>query len=194
MRTMTKLVGLLLLVPLTTYGAEQTDNYGYAEVVSIPDGDTSAVHAYGSAAVNRHIRFFGSYTRSSLDNSLLDVDVDQVTAGIGYTHNFSDDVKVHLDLGALHTSVTSDFGDASDQGGIGAVTLRWAPMAKLEIEPSVTYAWIDSENSTNYRIRASYWLNPIVGIGASVFDSDDADVGFGIHLRIGPQRKTISNR
>lgn len=145
------------------------------------DGDALGIN--GSMEVGENFFLFGSYSTGDISDNIVSIDVDTVSAGIGYHMPMSDQVDFVGSLSYEYVDFSAAGVSADDNGfGLGA-GLRYAANEDFEINGGINYVdYGDGGDDTSFGAGFLYNFAENLSVGVAGEWSDDA-TGYGIGVR-----------
>ena len=139
-----------------------------------PDGFTVA----GSKAIGENFFLNAAYRDLGEEQYGLDVDISQLSAGLGYRYRAtkSTDIFGVLSFERFDSEVSGPGGTyGDDDDGFGAeVGVRSMIIDHLELSAAVKHIELD-EGDTGFSVGANFYITPSFAVGASYETQDDVD-------------------
>ena len=179
-----------LLVFSASAGAQGFD-YNYFSVgyqrMNLDDGfidvDGDGFGIDGSFAINDSFFIFGSYAMGEFEEQGITVDVDTLSAGIGWHTPLTDRVDFVTGLSYEYVDVgASGFGSVDENGyGLG-VGLRFQASEAIELNGGINYVDYGDGDDTGFGLGLLYGVSENVDIGVSADWAEDSSA-YGINGR-----------
>ena len=136
------------------------------------DGDGFGVD--GSFAINDNWFIFGAYGMGEFEEQGVTLDVDTLSAGIGWHTPLSETVDFVTGLSYEYVDVgASGFGSADENGyGLG-VGLRFQASEAIELNGGINYIDYGDGDDTTFGVGLLYGVSESVDIGVSADWGDD---------------------
>jgi len=186
----TILAGIFGALSLNAFAASPSYDFvkaGYvqADIEDAGDFEPTGFQIQGFKALNENVYLTGRYGQLSEDVSGGDIDLDYVSAGIGYRYGltantdfFGEVTYEYVDVD-LDSSVIS--GDADDNGYGITAGVRSMLSEQFELRGAIRYIDIE-EDETAFEIGADYFFTPQFSFGATYVIADDVDL-LGVSAR-----------
>lgn len=124
-----------------------------------------------SKALTDNIFLAGSYIRLSDNVAGVDVDIDQITAGLGYNYNLTNTTDVFAALSYEEIDVSARLGNnkaSTDNNGYGLTAgVRAMVLPQLEAKAAIRYVDIDTDSTTTLGLAADYLFTPQLALGVN---------------------------
>lgn len=158
--------------------------YALTDIDGLSGFSPSGLAIAGSKLLDENIFIAASYSMLSDDFRGVDLDIDQVSAGIGYRYGLSSttDVYVAASYEYFEVSANSGGGSADDSGYGLTIGVRSMLTEVFELSGSIGYVDIDDDSETALSVAAYYYFSDQVSIGAHHSTSSDADTT-GVSVR-----------
>ena len=145
------------------------------------DGDGFGVD--GSFAINENFFIFGSYGMGEFEEQGITVDVDTLSAGIGWHTPLTDKVDFVTGLSYEYVDVgASGFGSVDENGyGLG-VGLRFQASEAIELNGGINYIDYGDGDDTGFGVGLLYGVSENVDIGVSADWAEDSSA-YGLNGR-----------
>ena len=154
------------------------------------DGDRMVVE--GSFDVTNMLFVEGGYNASSFDDFGVELNIDQIYAGIGAHHSLSPNADVYGSIGFLmdDSEVNSGFGNTSDDdtGYYLRPGIRGMVGNNVELFGEYQYVDIYDDSSTSFELGGRYYFNSMSAVTLKYITGDYGDFdydGFGLGVRVG---------
>jgi len=161
-----------------TLAADQGSHFDRVEARYIDYSDIDGFGLSGRAMLSESIYFTADYSRLS-EGSL---DQDEILAGIGYKHDFSEKFTGFADVNLAYVDVDFDVNGQSmgddDTGYAVQVGGVYRLNPAVEFSGLVRHIDIDSDDAQQYELAARWYINNQFSLSATYvdgFDSDDLD-------------------
>ncbi len=186
----TIIAGIFGALSLNAFAASPSYDFvkaGYvqADIEDAGDFEPTGFQIQGFKALNENVYLTGRYGQLSEDVSGGDIDLDYVSAGIGYRYGltantdfFGEVTYEYVDVD-LDSSVIS--GDADDNGYGITAGVRSMLSEQFELRGAIRYIDIE-EDETAFEIGADYFFTPQFSFGATYVIADDVDL-LGVSAR-----------
>lgn len=165
------------ILSTTTAFAEQAPNWSYVEAGYVK-GDADALsnanftglHLEGSVSLNDSIFVLGRYRDISDSFDGLDVEVNQISLGLGYHHALEKNTDFYTTASFIQLSSEASFNtlhESSDNNGYEvSVGVRSMLTDSFEMMTAVSYADVDGSD-TSFKFGAFYHFTSNVAVGAN---------------------------
>lgn len=173
----------LAAAPFAAAAGELSYTYvegGYTQLDFDVDGaedfDMDGGQVRGSVALGESFYLHGGYGRVNEDVSGMDVDLDEVQAGVGYRMPVGERADFIAELAYVRLSLEADaFGDEDAEGGRASVGFRGAFNDRFEGYVKANYVnGGDFAEDFSGTLGALVKFNPMWGIVGEVEAGDDA--------------------
>jgi hypothetical protein len=172
---------LLLLTAFSLSGTAIAQNFDYSFIqgsyvqLELDEFDGDGFGLDGSLAVTDHFHVFGSYSTADFD---FGIDVNQMSAGVGFNTPVSDAVDVIASVAYEWAEVEAPgFGSVDEDGyGLG-LGLRAMVNQAIEVDGGISYVDLgdDSDGETSFGAGFLYHFSDAFAVGLSGDWGDDID-------------------
>ena len=174
-------IALLASLSLATHAADF--NYSYGQL-GYETGDFEGLVLTGSYEINKDMFIIARYAALTNDDSVVDLDFDDISIGAGYH------MPINKDMDAVFTVSLDDIevdnaggGTASDTGILLTAGVRFNLNEKIELAGGAFYnSTIDGDFGIQGEVR--YNINKTMSAGLNFTSSDFVD-GLGVNFRMG---------
>jgi opacity protein-like surface antigen len=145
------------------------------------DGDGFGVD--GSFAINENFFIFGAYGMGEFEEAGQSVDVDTLSAGIGWHTPLTDRVDFVTGVSYEYVELSAaGFGSADESGyGLG-VGLRFQASDAIELNGGINYVDYGDGDDTGFGVGLLYGVSENVDIGVSADWAEDTSA-YGLNGR-----------
>jgi Outer membrane protein beta-barrel domain len=166
--------------PRYTYG-----EIGYARVDFDNFSDDANVGAIGgSLAMADNLYLVAAYSYGKIDDSGIDVELDNADAGIGFHFPLNDRVDFIAEAAYAWAKVDVEhFGSADDDGYMLRAGVRAMLTPEFELNGGGTYVDISGDDATAGYVGVVYNFTPEFAVTGNISVGDDA-TSYGIGLRM----------
>lgn len=188
---MLRSVLLTALLAFSVSAGAQGFDYNYFSVgyqrLNLDDGffdvDGDGFGLNGSFAVNESFFVFAGYGMGEFEEQGITVDVDTLSAGIGWHTPLSEQVDFVAGLSYEYVDVgASGFGSQDENGyGLG-VGLRYQASEAIELNAGINYVDLGDGDDTGFGLGLLYGVSENVDIGITGDWGDDSSA-YGINGR-----------
>jgi hypothetical protein len=166
--------------PRYTYGEigyERVDFDNFSD-----DADVGSIG--GSLAMTDNLYLIAAYSYGKIDNSGIDVELDNFDAGIGFHFPLADRVDFIAEAAYAWAKVDVDgFGSEDDDGVALRAGVRAMLTPEFELNGGGTYVDISGDDQTAGYVGVVYNFTPMVAVTGNITVGDDA-TSYGIGLRM----------
>ncbi|MCK7458420.1 porin [Idiomarina aminovorans] len=156
-----------------TLAADQGSNFDRLEARYIDYSDIDGFGLSGRVMLNESIYFTGDYAHTS-ESSL---DVDEILAGIGYKHEFSEKFTGFADVNLSYMDYDAQLASDDDTGYAVQVGGVYRLNPAVEFSGLVRHIdndiFVDSEQE--YELAARWYINNEFSLSATYVDGFDSD-------------------
>ena len=158
--------------------------YVQADIEDAGDFEPNGFQIQGFKSLNENVYLTGRYCQLSEDVSGVDIDLDYVSAGIGYRYGLTQNTdffgEVTYEYANLDVELDSISGEDDNGYGITA-GVRSMLTEQFELRGAIRYIDIE-EDDTAFEIGADYFFTPQFSFGATYVIADDVDL-LGVSAR-----------
>lgn len=151
------------------------------------DGDSIGID--GSFEINENFFAFASYGTGDLDDGFGNsVDIDELSAGVGYHMPLSGQVDLVTGLSYEYVDLSAPgFGSVDDNGFGLSIGLRFAATEQVELNAGIKYIDLsDSGDDTGFGIGGLYNFTENFSVGlAGSWTDDTSTYGIGGRFNFG---------
>ena len=179
------------LLALSASATAQDFDYNFFSLgyqrVTLDDGtfdvDGDGIGLNGSFEISESFFVFGGYGMAEFEEAGIEVDVDNLSIGLGWHTGLSDKVDLVAGLSYEYIDVSA-LGLSADDNGIGlGVGLRFAASETIEVNGGVDHVdYSDGGDDTTFGLGMLYSVSDNVDIGVSGEWGDDSSA-YGINGR-----------
>lgn len=159
-----------------TLAADQGSNFDRVEARYIDlndfDGDTYGVS--GRMMLNESIYLTADY----IHQSYRSVSLDQIMAGVGYKHDFSEKLAGFVDINGAYADGSGGYDESGYAVQAGGV-YRLNPA--VEFSGLVRHVDIDEDNQ-EFELAARWYINSQFSLSATYIDGFDSDTADGYFI------------
>ncbi len=188
---MLRSVLLTALLAFSVSAGAQGFDYNYFSVgyqrLNLDDGffdvDGDGFGLNGSFAVNESFFVFAGYGMGEFEEQGITIDVDTLSAGIGWHTPLSEQVDFVAGLSYEYVDVgASGFGSQDENGyGLG-VGLRYQASDAIELNAGINYIDLGDGDDTGFGVGLLYGVTENVDVGLTADWGDDSSA-YGINGR-----------
>ncbi len=159
--------------------------YVQADIEDAGDFEPNGFQIQGFKSLNENVYLTGRYGQLSEDVSGGDIDLDYVSAGIGYRYGLTQNTDFFGEVTYEYVDIDLDSnfisGEADDNGYGITAGVRSMLSEQFELRGAIRYIDIE-EDDTAFEIGADYFFTPQFSFGATYVIADDVDL-LGVSAR-----------
>ena len=158
--------------------------YVQADIEDAGDFEPSGFQIQGFKSLNENVYLTGRYGQLSEDVSGVDIDLDYVSAGVGYRYGLTQNTDFfgEVTYEYVNLDVELDSISGEDDNGYGITAgIRSMLSEQFELRGAIRYIDIE-DNETAFEIGADYFFTPQFSFGATYVIADDVDL-LGVSAR-----------
>ena len=160
--------------------------YAKVDIEGLDEISPAGFSIGGSKLLGESTLISGSYSLVTDDYQGLDLDLTQVSLGLGYRYAATSTTDVYGVVSYQYIDLEASSGGNSenvDDNGYGlTVGVRSRVSDHFEVDASVGYIDIDGDGETAFGLGANYYFTQNFAAGVSYAVADDVDT-FGISAR-----------
>ncbi|MFD3391159.1 outer membrane beta-barrel protein [Alteromonas macleodii] len=185
----TILASIFGALSLNTFAASPSYDFvkaGYvqADIEDAGDFEPSGFQIQGFKSLNENVYLTGRYGQLGEDVSGVDIDLDYVSAGVGYRYGLTQNTDFfgEVTYEYVNLDVELDSISGEDDNGYGITAgIRSMLSEQFELRGAIRYIDIE-DNETAFEIGADYFFTPQFSFGATYVIADDVDL-LGVSAR-----------
>lgn len=185
----TILASIFGALSLNTFAASPSYDFvkaGYvqADIEDAGDFEPSGFQIQGFKSLNENVYLTGRYGQLGEDVSGVDIDLDYVSAGVGYRYGLTQNTDFfgEVTYEYVNLDVELDSISGEDDNGYGITAgIRSMLSEQFELRGAIRYIDIE-DDETAFEIGADYFFTPQFSFGATYVIADDVDL-LGVSAR-----------
>ena len=158
--------------------------YVQADIENAGDFEPTGFQIQGFKSLNENVYLTGRYGQLSEDVSGVDIDLDYVSAGVGYRYGLTQNTDFFSEVTYEYVNLDIELDSISgeDDNGYGITAgIRSMLSEQFELRGAIRYIDIE-EDETAFEIGADYFFTPQFSFGATYVIADDVDL-LGVSAR-----------
>ena len=158
--------------------------YVQADIEDAGDFEPSGFQIQGFKSLNENVYLTGRYGQLGEDVSGVDIDLDYVSAGVGYRYGLTQNTDFfgEVTYEYVNLDVELDSISGEDDNGYGITAgIRSMLSEQFELRGAIRYIDIE-DDETAFEIGADYFFTPQLSFGATYVIADDVDL-LGVSAR-----------
>ena len=158
--------------------------YVQADIEDAGDFEPSGFQIQGFKSLNENVYLTGRYGQLSEDVSGVDIDLDYVSAGVGYRYGLTQNTDFFGEVTYEYVNLDIELDSISgeDDNGYGITAgIRSMLSEQFELRGAIRYIDIE-DDETAFEIGADYFFTPQFSFGATYVIADDVDL-LGVSAR-----------
>ena len=158
--------------------------YVQADIEDAGDFEPSGFQIQGFKSLNENVYLTGRYGQLGEDVSGVDIDLDYVSAGVGYRYGLTQNTDFfgEVTYEYVNLDVELDSISGEDDNGYGITAgIRSMLSEQFELRGAIRYIDIE-DDETAFEIGADYFFTPQFSFGATYVIADDVDL-LGVSAR-----------
>ena len=158
--------------------------YVQADIENAGDFEPTGFQIQGFKSLNENVYLTGRYGQLGEDVSGVDIDLDYVSAGVGYRYGLTQNTDFfgEVTYEYVNLDVELDSISGEDDNGYGITAgIRSMLSEQFELRGAIRYIDIE-DNETAFEIGADYFFTPQFSFGATYVIADDVDL-LGVSAR-----------
>jgi opacity protein-like surface antigen len=158
--------------------------YVQADIEGAGDFEPSGFQIQGFKSLNENVYLTGRYGQLGEDVSGVDIDLDYVSAGVGYRYGLTQNTDFfgEVTYEYVNLDVELDSISGEDDNGYGITAgVRSMLSEQFELRGAIRYIDIE-DDETAFEIGADYFFTPQFSFGATYVIADDVDL-LGVSAR-----------
>jgi opacity protein-like surface antigen len=158
--------------------------YVQADIEDAGDFEPTGFQIQGFKSLNENVYLTGRYGQLSEDVSGVDIDLDYVSAGVGYRYGLTQNTDFFGEVTYEYVNLDIELDSISgeDDNGYGITAgIRSMLSEQFELRGAIRYIDIE-EDETAFEIGADYFFTPQFSFGATYVIADDVDL-LGVSAR-----------
>ena len=160
--------------------------YGQADIDDISEISPSGFSILGSGLIGENVFIHGSYSILTDDFEGVDLDLDQMSVGLGYRYGLNETTDIYAAASYEYIEfAVSGFGESEsdDDNGYGlTIGVRSRLTEQFEVDGSLGYVDIADESETSFGVSGHYYFTDELAVGLSLSSTADINI-YGISLR-----------
>ena len=185
----TILASIFGALSLNTFAASPSYDFvkaGYvqADIEDAGDFEPTGFQIQGFKSLNENVYLTGRYGQLGEDVSGVDIDLDYVSAGVGYRYGLTQNTDFfgEVTYEYVNLDVELDSISGEDDNGYGITAgIRSMLSEQFELRGAIRYIDIE-DDETAFEIGADYFFTPQFSFGATYVIADDVDL-LGVSAR-----------
>ena len=158
--------------------------YVQADIEDAGDFEPTGFQIQGFKSLNENVYLTGRYGQLSEDVSGVDIDLDYVSAGVGYRYGLTQNTDFFGEVTYEYVNLDIELDSISgeDDNGYGITAgVRSMLSEQFELRGAIRYIDIE-DDETAFEIGADYFFTPQFSFGATYVIADDVDL-LGVSAR-----------
>ena len=158
--------------------------YVQADIENAGDFEPTGFQIQGFKSLNENVYLTGRYGQLSEDVSGVDIDLDYVSAGVGYRYGLTQNTDFFGEVTYEYVNLDIELDSISgeDDNGYGITAgIRSMLSEQFELRGAIRYIDI-GDDETAFEIGADYFFTPQFSFGATYVIADDVDL-LGVSAR-----------
>ena len=158
--------------------------YVQADIEDAGDFEPTGFQIQGFKSLNENVYLTGRYGQLSEDVSGVDIDLDYVSAGVGYRYGLTQNTDFFGEVTYEYVNLDIELDSISgeDDNGYGITAgIRSMLSEQFELRGAIRYIDIE-DDETAFEIGADYFFTPQFSFGATYVIADDVDL-LGVSAR-----------
>ena len=158
--------------------------YVQADIEDAGDFEPTGFQIQGFKSLNENVYLTGRYGQLSEDVSGVDIDLDYVSAGVGYRYGLTQNTDFFGEVTYEYVNLDIELDSISgeDDNGYGITAgIRSMLSEQFELRGAIRYIDIE-DDETAFEIGADYFFTPQLSFGATYVIADDVDL-LGVSAR-----------
>lgn len=158
--------------------------YVQADIEDAGDFEPTGFQIQGFKSLNENVYLTGRYGQLGEDVSGVDIDLDYVSAGVGYRYGLTQNTDFfgEVTYEYVNLDVELDSISGEDDNGYGITAgIRSMLSEQFELRGAIRYIDIE-DDETAFEIGADYFFTPQLSFGATYVIADDVDL-LGVSAR-----------
>ena len=158
--------------------------YVQADIEDAGDFEPTGFQIQGFKSLNENVYLTGRYGQLGEDVSGVDIDLDYVSAGVGYRYGLTQNTDFfgEVTYEYVNLDVELDSISGEDDNGYGITAgIRSMLSEQFELRGAIRYIDIE-DDETAFEIGADYFFTPQFSFGATYVIADDVDL-LGVSAR-----------
>ena len=158
--------------------------YVQADIEDAGDFEPTGFQIQGFKSLNENVYLTGRYGQLGEDVSGVDIDLDYVSAGVGYRYGLTQNTDFfgEVTYEYVNLDVELDSISGEDDNGYGITAgVRSMLSEQFELRGAIRYIDIE-DDETAFEIGADYFFTPQFSFGATYVIADDVDL-LGVSAR-----------
>ena len=158
--------------------------YVQADIEDAGNFEPTGFQIQGFKSLNENVYLTGRYGQLSEDVSGVDIDLDYVSAGVGYRYGLTQNTDFFSEVTYEYVNLDIELDSISgeDDNGYGITAgIRSMLSEQFELRGAIRYIDIE-EDETAFEIGADYFFTPQFSFGATYVIADDVDL-LGVSAR-----------
>ena len=158
--------------------------YVQADIEDAGDFEPSGFQIQGFKSLNENVYLTGRYGQLGEDVSGVDIDLDYVSAGVGYRYGLTQNTDFFGEVTYEYVNIDVELDSISgeDDNGYGITAgIRSMLSEQFELRGAIRYIDIE-DDETAFEIGADYFFTPQLSFGATYVIADDVDL-LGVSAR-----------
>jgi len=158
--------------------------YVQADIEDAGDFEPTGFQIQGFKSLNENVYLTGRYGQLGEDVSGVDIDLDYVSAGVGYRYGLTQNTDFFGEVTYEYVNIDVELDSISgeDDNGYGITAgIRSMLSEQFELRGAIRYIDIE-DDETAFEIGADYFFTPQLSFGATYVIADDVDL-LGVSAR-----------
>ena len=158
--------------------------YVQADIEDAGDFEPTGFQIQGFKSLNENVYLTGRYGQLGEDVSGVDIDLDYVSAGVGYRYGLTQNTDFFGEVTYEYVNLDIELDSISgeDDNGYGITAgIRSMLSEQFELRGAIRYIDIE-DDETAFEIGADYFFTPQFSFGATYVIADDVDL-LGVSAR-----------
>ena len=158
--------------------------YVQADIEDAGDFEPTGFQIQGFKSLNENVYLTGRYGQLSENISGVDIDLDYVSAGVGYRYGLTQNTDFFGEVTYEYVNLDIELDSISgeDDNGYGITAgIRSMLSEQFELRGAIRYIDIE-DDETAFEIGADYFFTPQFSFGATYVIADDVDL-LGVSAR-----------
>tara|TARA_B100001109_G_scaffold55587_2_gene44912 strand:+ start:14351 stop:14983 length:633 start_codon:yes stop_codon:yes gene_type:complete len=158
--------------------------YVQADIEDAGDFEPTGFQIQGFKSLNENVYLTGRYGQLGEDVSGVDIDLDYVSAGVGYRYGLTQNTDFFGEVTYEYVNIDVELDSISgeDDNGYGITAgVRSMLSEQFELRGAIRYIDIE-DDETAFEIGADYFFTPQFSFGATYVIADDVDL-LGVSAR-----------